>query len=118
MRWHSGEQQDEYGYEFGTRYSPRLDRPVTSVVLRNVSDHSCDGGGPFLFTILDRYGKAVGQWDNPPGWFVASYQPGEYQTFSPVVNRCYNPGPFTAVAVVGNYAARSAGLGRNQVTCA
>ena len=90
---------------------------VATVVLRNVSGRPCYGGAAFTFTIRDRAGRIVGAWDSHD-WFSAYYQPGGYQTFSlPSVYRCDRPGPFTAIAVVGNHTARRDGLHLSEITC-
>jgi hypothetical protein len=92
--------------------------PVATVVLQNVSHHPCYGGsGHFDLTIQDRVGTTVAQWDNSH-WFDATYQPGEYRTFSlPAVYSCTRPGPFTALATVGAYTARRNRLRRGDITC-
>lgn len=90
---------------------------VATVVVRNVSGRNCFGSAAFVFTIRDRVGKIVGQW-NSSDWFAVHYQPGGYDTFSlPSVYRCDGPGPFTAVAAVGKYTARRHGLHRSEITC-
>jgi hypothetical protein len=90
---------------------------VATVVLRNVSGRRCYGPAAFSFTIRDRLGRMVGQW-NDTSWFAGYYPSGGYRTFSlPSVYRCNRAGPFTAVAVVGGFTARRRGLRRSDITC-
>jgi len=91
--------------------------PVATVVLRNVSGRRCYDVSAFTFTIRDRVGKIVGDW-NSNNWFPGTYQPGGYQTFSlPAVYHCNRPGPFTAVAVVGGHTVRRHHLRLSDITC-
>jgi hypothetical protein len=95
----------------------RSQRRVATVVLRNVSGRPCSGAAAFSFTIRDRVGGMVGQW-NDTSWFAGYYPRGGSRTFSlPSVYRCNSPGPFTAVAVVGGYTARRYGLRLSEITC-
>jgi hypothetical protein len=88
---------------------------VPTIVLRHV-DPSCLGGPAFTFTIRDRAGRVVGQWNG--NWPADFNQQGRSRTFSlPAVRRCDRPGPFTAVAVVGGYSTHRTGLRRDQITC-
>jgi hypothetical protein len=88
---------------------------VATIVLRHV-DRSCLGGSAFTFTIRDRVGRIVGQWNGD--WSTDFSRRGRSRTFSlPGVRRCDSPGPFTAVAVVGGYRTHRTGLRRSQITC-
>ena len=90
---------------------------VVTVVLRNVSGRPCYSRSAFSFTIRDRAGRIVAEW-NDKRWFTGYYQRSGYRTFSlPSVYRCDRPGPFTAIAVVGRYTARRHGLRRSEITC-
>lgn len=96
-------------------FKVRSRRRVATIVVRHVN-RSCLGGPAFTFTIVDRVGSIVGQWNGT--WSTDFYRQGRSRTFSlPEVNRCDGTGPFTAIAVVGGYSTRRTGLSRNEITC-
>ena len=99
-------------------FKTTLNRPVATIVVQNVSGHSCHARPPFVFKIRDRLGRVVGNWNDGGNWFDADYTPGASQTFSlPAVYHCNRPGPFTAVAHVGGHPVRRRNLNRSQITC-
>jgi hypothetical protein len=90
---------------------------VATIVVRNVSDHPCRTIWGLHLTIKDRVGRTIGEW-LAASWFTRPYPPGFEKTFSlPAVYTCKHPGPFVALATVGIFSVRRAGLNRREITC-
>jgi hypothetical protein len=90
-------------------------RPVATIVVRNIGARRCLGTWSTRFTITDRGGNIVGSWPDS-AWFVDYYPPGRELTFSyPDIYRCRRAGPFAAFATVGPYSASRRNLSGSQI---
>jgi hypothetical protein len=92
--------------------------PAATLVMRNVGSSDCIlSEGTFDFGIRDRTNRWMARW-NGDNVFPGLYAPGQERSFSlPNVFSCDRPGPFRAIATVGDYSARLDDLAYREVTC-